>query len=155
MWHMHTCEWFCDDGHHTNARIVYVVRVVPMGDSRTERLRVLLTASSNRHHLTRMCLSSCCWCLGAFLASQPVASTEINSFSFDSFVGGYHVYGAVGTMDWRIVGHVPFNLAPVVSAFLKRSSKKWLAKVTGNKVVCVAKKCIDGLWSITSKINRV
>ena len=32
------------------------------------------------------------------------------------------------------VGHVPFNLAPVVSAFLKRSSNKGLAEVTGNKV---------------------
>ena len=31
----------------------------------------------------------------------------------------------------RIVGHVPFNLAPVVSAFLKRSS---LIEVTGNEV---------------------
>ena len=32
------------------------------------------------------------------------------------------------------VGYVPFNLAPVVSAFLKRSSNKELAEVTGNKV---------------------
>ena len=32
------------------------------------------------------------------------------------------------------VGHVPFNLAPVVSAFLKRSSNKALAEVTGSRV---------------------
>ena len=32
------------------------------------------------------------------------------------------------------VRHVPFNLVPVVSTFLKRSSNKGLAEVTGNKV---------------------
>ena len=32
------------------------------------------------------------------------------------------------------VGHVPFNLAPVVSAFLRRSVNKGMAEVTGNKV---------------------
>ena len=30
------------------------------------------------------------------------------------------------------VGHVPFNLAPVVSAFLKRSCNKGPVEVTGN-----------------------
>ena len=29
---------------------------------------------------------------------------------------------------------MPFNLAPVVSAFLRRSVKKGMAEVTGNKV---------------------
>ena len=38
----------------------------------------------------------------------------------------------------EIVGHVPFNLVPVVSAFLKRSSNKALAKVTRNKVTWLA-----------------
>ena len=37
-----------DDGHHASARTVFVVRVVPTVDSRSERLRILLTASSNR-----------------------------------------------------------------------------------------------------------
>ena len=32
------------------------------------------------------------------------------------------------------VGHVPFNLAPVVSAFLKRPANKGLTEVTGNRV---------------------
>ena len=32
------------------------------------------------------------------------------------------------------VGHVLFNLAPVVSAFLRRSSNKGLMEVTGNRV---------------------
>ena len=26
------------------------------------------------------------------MASQPVASGELNSFSFDSFIRGYHIY---------------------------------------------------------------
>ena len=42
-----------DDGYHASARSICVVRVVPTADSRTERLRVLLAASSNRHRLTR------------------------------------------------------------------------------------------------------
>ena len=42
-----------DHGHHASARTVCVVQVVPTADSRTERLHVLLTASSNRHRLTR------------------------------------------------------------------------------------------------------
>ena len=47
-------QMICDDGHQASARPFFiVVRVVPMADSRTESLRVLLTASSNRHRLTR------------------------------------------------------------------------------------------------------
>ena len=93
------------------------------------------------------------------MASQPVASAEINNFSFDSFVRGYHVYidqwepwiGEILPLErestnpedkravavkkcGRIVGHVPFNIAPVVSAFLKRTANKGLVEVTGCKV---------------------
>ena len=32
------------------------------------------------------------------------------------------------------VGHVPFNLARIISAFLKRSCNKRLVEVTGNRV---------------------
>ena len=93
------------------------------------------------------------------MASLPVASAEIASFSFTSFVRGYHAY----MEQWKLwigevlplereptntedkhavaikkcggtVGHVPFNLAPVASAFLKRASNKGLVEVTGNKV---------------------
>ena len=32
------------------------------------------------------------------------------------------------------VGHVPVNLAPVISAFLRRYSNKGLMEVTGNRV---------------------
>ena len=50
---MHThVRMISDDDHHASARTVCVVQVIPMADSRTERLRVLLTVSSNRHHLT-------------------------------------------------------------------------------------------------------
>ena len=33
-----------------------------------------------------------------------------------------------------VVGHVPFNLAPLVSAFLKRDVSKGLVEVTGLKI---------------------
>ena len=40
-----------DNRHHASTRTVCVVGVVPMADSRSERLHVLLTASSNLHRL--------------------------------------------------------------------------------------------------------
>ena len=33
-----------------------------------------------------------------------------------------------------LVGHVPFNLTPIFSHFLKRSFNKGIAKITGEKV---------------------
>ncbi len=33
-----------------------------------------------------------------------------------------------------IVGHIPFNLAPIMSAFLRRPINKGMAEVTGNRV---------------------
>ena len=36
--------------------------------------------------------------------------------------------------DDSIVGHLPFNLAPTVSAFLRRSTNSGVAEVTGSKV---------------------
>ena len=41
-----------EDSHHTSARSVRVVQVVPTADSRTERLCILLTVSSSHHHLS-------------------------------------------------------------------------------------------------------
>ena len=43
-----------DDSHYASARTVHVVQVVPTADSRIERLHVLLTVSSNCHHLTHI-----------------------------------------------------------------------------------------------------
>ena len=36
--------------------------------------------------------------------------------------------------DGSIVGHLPFNLAPTVAAFLSRSTNSGVAEVTGSKV---------------------
>ena len=42
---------------------------------------------------------------------------------------------AVAVMkEGRVVGHVPFNLAPIISLFLRRDVKKAFARVTGGKV---------------------
>ena len=86
-----------------------------------------------------------------------------NSESFEfvtaSFVRGYHSYmdvrepqiGEILTLEREphnavdqhavsivkssvVVGHVPFNLAPVFSPFLKRSFNKGTAEITGGKV---------------------
>ena len=35
-----------------------------------------------------------------------------------------------------VVGHIPFNLAPLVSAFLRREVSKGLVEVTGKKINC-------------------
>ena len=51
---MHTrVRIISDDGHHAS-QAIHVVRAVSMADSRTERLHILLTASSNHHRLTHM-----------------------------------------------------------------------------------------------------
>ena len=42
---------------------------------------------------------------------------------------------AVAVMKSGItVGHVPYNLAPIISSFLKRSFNKGMAEITGDKV---------------------
>ena len=51
----HPCMRMISDD--TSARSVYVVRVVPTADSSTEKLCILLTASSNRHHMYLIQLS--------------------------------------------------------------------------------------------------
>ena len=40
----------------------------------------------------------------------------------------------VAVMKGRIVDHVPFNLAPVISPFLRRDVNKAFARVTEGKV---------------------
>ena len=94
------------------------------------------------------------------MASQPVRGREdITSLEVHSYIRGYHAYQdiwdprigevlplqrepdnpedrfAVAIMRrGSVVGHLPFNLAPVVSAFLRRDVNKGLAEVTGAKV---------------------
>ena len=42
---------------------------------------------------------------------------------------------AVAVMkEGQIVGHVPFNLSPIISLFLRRDVNKAFARVTGGKV---------------------
>ena len=42
---------------------------------------------------------------------------------------------AVAVMkEGRVVGHVPFNLAPIISLFLRRDVNKAFVRVTGGKV---------------------
>ena len=43
------------------------------------------------------------------------------------------VFGGIKRSD-ETVGHVPFNLAPIISAFLRRSCNKGFVEVTGNRV---------------------
>ena len=91
------------------------------------------------------------------MASQPPSDSV--TVEMGSFVRGYHSYmdvwepqvGEVLALErelqnvayqfavsvvrsGRIVGHVPFNLAPVFSHFLKRSFNKETAEITGGKV---------------------
>ena len=91
------------------------------------------------------------------MASQPPVESE--EFEIDSYVRGYHAYSdiweprvgeilvlqretnnpvdklAVAVVkSGQTVGHVPINLAPVFSYFLKRTLNKGTAEITGNKV---------------------
>lgn len=91
------------------------------------------------------------------MASQLPSESE--KFEIESFVRGYHAYSdiwkprvgeilvlqresnnpvqkfAVAVVKGgRTVGHVPINLAPVFSHFLKRSFNKGTAQITGEKV---------------------
>ena len=94
------------------------------------------------------------------MASQPVSSTTICNYNFDSYIRGYHAYKDRWNQPWigevlplerdptnphdkfavaikkcgETVGHLPFNVAPVVSAFLSRPANKALAEVTGDRV---------------------
>ena len=94
------------------------------------------------------------------MASQPVrGSQEISSLQVKLYVRGYQAYMdiwdptigevlplrpeptnpnnkfAVAIMRrGDIVGHLPYNLSPIVSAFLKREVNKGLVEVTGEKV---------------------
>ena len=85
--------------------------------------------------------------------------TELHVKVFQSYVRGYHAYidrwmpvagqelllkrqptndhyvHAVAVYcDGQIVGHVPYNLAPILSAFLRRDVNKGFAEVTGDEL---------------------
>ena len=92
------------------------------------------------------------------MATTPVAR-EFTSFAVTSYIRGYHAYKATWSpsigearplkrepenvqdsfavavrRNDEVVGHIPFNLAPIVSAFLRRSTNRAIAEVTGSKV---------------------
>lgn len=81
------------------------------------------------------------------------------SFTVTSYVRGYHAYmdiwhpyvgetlplerepsnpqdsfSVAVKQNGAVVGHIPFNLAPTVSAFLRRSTNSGVVEVTGTKV---------------------
>ena len=93
------------------------------------------------------------------MASQVAASNTLEVLRITSYIRGYHAYMDVWTpvqdemlilkrepanvadrnavavyKDDQVVGHVPFNLAPSISHFLKRDINKAFAKVDGEKV---------------------
>ena len=55
-WHTHTYANNSDDGHRASTRAVRVVQLFSMADSRTERLRVLISACNSRRCIARMYL---------------------------------------------------------------------------------------------------
>ena len=92
------------------------------------------------------------------MASQPVASSGSDFLELSSFVRGVHAYkdlweprigevlqlqreldnsqdklGIAVLKSGRVVGHIPKNLAPIFSPFLKRSCNKAVDEITGNK----------------------
>ena len=94
------------------------------------------------------------------MASEiPTADGDLETFEFSSYIRGYHVYkevwmpameemlllrreptnetdrNAVAVLNEDgVVGHVPFNLAPVFSSLLRRELNKGFAKVTGQRI---------------------
>ena len=54
------------------------------------------------------------------LIPEPANSVDINTVAV--------------MKEGQIVGHVPFNLAPIISLFLRRDVNKSFARVTGGKV---------------------
>ena len=93
------------------------------------------------------------------MASQIAATGELHVVEFQSCVRGYHacveswtpnagqalvlkreptnihdVHAVAVYYDNHIVGHIPYNIAPKVSAFLRRDINKGFAEVTGDKV---------------------
>ena len=95
------------------------------------------------------------------MASQVVsAATGVDVLEFQSYVRGYHAYMETWTpvvgealllrrepnnskdrfavavyKDDTVVGHVPYNIAPRLSQFLKREVNKGFAEVTGEKLI--------------------
>ena len=109
------------------------------------------------------------------MASQPISrgKEDIASLDVQSYVRGYHAYQdiwdpfigevlplerepnnsedrfAVAIKRSDVVGHLPFNLTPVVSAFLRRGINKGLVEVTGVKVNCARRRRVGSALYIS------
>ena len=92
------------------------------------------------------------------MSSQPVGR-NLDVVELNSFIRGYHDYKDIwqanlGDMlflrrepdnpmdvhavavlkDGQVVGHIPYNLAPIVEMFLRRDCNKGFAEVTGARI---------------------
>ena len=93
------------------------------------------------------------------MASQIAVTGKLDVLEFQSYVRGYHAYMENWTpiigqalqlkreptnghdvhavavyFEDQIVGHIPYNLAPKVSALLRRDVNKGFVEVTGDRV---------------------
>ena len=96
------------------------------------------------------------------MASQPAVGVQLDMYEIRSFVRGAQAFPlywqsnacpgndlrlqkepqnvhdrhavSVVAADGAIVGHVPFNLSPVISSFLTREFNKGLVEITGKQV---------------------
>lgn len=93
------------------------------------------------------------------MASQIAVTGELHVMEFQSYVRGYHAYMDSWTpvngqalllkreptnshdvhavavyFEDQVVGHVPYNIAPKMSAFLRRDVNKGFAEVAGDRV---------------------
>ena len=93
------------------------------------------------------------------MANAGGASTSLSTTSVQSYVRGYHAYKDAWTpfigetlvlkrepensihrfavavvLDGETVGHIPYNMAPTVSQFLRREHNQAFAEVTGERV---------------------
>lgn len=92
------------------------------------------------------------------MATQMATNSSLSEFSVNSYIRGYHAYMhawnpsvgeqlplerepnnphdcyCVAVKNDSVVGHLPYNLAPTVSAFLSRPTNFGMAEVTGSKV---------------------
>ena len=93
------------------------------------------------------------------MASQIAVTGELHVMEFQSYVRGYHTYMDSWTpvngqalllkrepinshdvhavavyFEDQVVGHVPYNIAPKMSAFLRRDVNKGFAEVAGDRV---------------------
>ena len=93
------------------------------------------------------------------MASQIGATGKLDVIEFQSYVRGYHAYMETWSpiigqalrlkreptnchnvhavaiyLEDQVVGHIPYNLAPKVSAFLRRDVNKEFAEITGDRL---------------------